>query len=187
MEIQTFEIEESIRGTCPEEEAKAVELIERLQLEGQRTLVRKDGATRFQYPEMTLEEKAVYQAVFPARTPVEKYSHGIIPVRVLQVVSHAKEFCTEVEVWHKVVRDPDPLLVGFIGERHKADRKTFILARWGDALKQFGELVKEARQIIRQRFVTQLEEAIATRQAKLAGVDGLVDSYLQNPESVHIY
>src|SRR6266850_7022476 len=138
MEIQTFEIEETVGGTTPEVEAQAIELVESLGLKGQRRLIMGTGekAERFQYPEMTKVELAVYHEVFPSKTAIEEYDAGIIPVRIMQVAAHAKEYCDKVEVWHKKMRDPDPLLVGLKGtSEYSPNFKRFVLARWGDALK----------------------------------------------------
>lgn len=189
MEIQTFEIEESVDGTTPECEAGAIELIEKLELKGQKSLVCKDGEKRFPYPEMTRQELHVYGAIFPAHTKVEEYSAGIIPIRVLQVVSHAKGYCDAIEVWHKSVRDPDPLLVGQVDAKSPHGhpiRKSYMLARWGDALKQFSELVVEAREIVRGQFRSTLQEGIAKRQAELAAVDETVEKHLRG-ETVYVF
>ena len=179
MQIETFEIEESVDETTAEADAKAVELIEKLGLEGQLTLIKKvdDKGRRLQYPEMTAQEIAVYTSIFPARTLLKTYSHSAIPVRVLQVAAHAVEFCDRVQVWHKKHRDPDPLLVGLKGPEYSPN-KFYRLARWGDALKDFSELIKEAREIIRQQIKGQLEQTIVSAKVKLESLDSLVEEKL---------
>jgi hypothetical protein len=184
MQIETYEIEESTECT-PEQDAEAIGLIEKLGLKGQEELVRKTDATtgkRLQYPEMTAQEIAVYRAIFPVKTALKSYSHGIIPVRVLQVAAHAFEFCDGLQVWHKKHRDPDPLLVGYKG--HEWSPSKFIrLARWGDALKDFSELVKDARVIIKQQLEIKLRGEIAEAQAKLGQVDDLTERNLMGDAS----
>lgn len=186
MEIQTFEIEEKVGGTTPEIEAEARGLIEKMGLEGQKELVdpSKPEGERFQYPEMTRSDKVVYEVIFPAKTKIEDYSAGIIPVRVLQVAAHAREFCEQITVWHKSVRDPDPLLVGRRGAEHAG--KLYLLARWGDALKDFSELVKEARGLLIVKFTAQIKENISRNQGDLTRVDSLVEQHLAG-EWVHIH
>lgn len=182
MEIQTFEIEEAVGGTTPEIEAEALQLIETLGLKGQKTLItpKPEGGERFQYPEMTKLELAVYGEVFPQKTVIEEYAAGIIPIRVMQVAAHAKGFCDAVQVWHKKMRDPDPILVGTKGaNEYAATFKRFILARWGDALKDFSELVKEARVLYRERFERELKEKASNAQSKLGQLDSLVETAMQ--------
>ena len=187
MEIQTFEIEETVGGTTPEVEAEAIALIESLGLKGQKTLItpKEIGTERFQYPEMTKIEVAVYSEVFPSKTAIEEYSAGIIPVRVMQVAAHAKGYCDKIEVWHKKMRDPDPLLVGTKGaNEYTVGFKRFILARWGDALKDFKELAKEARTLYREQFERELREKVSGAQNKLSQIDSLIEQAMGGN---HIY
>ena len=97
MEIETYEIEETVgetAGTTPEVEAEALELIEKLGLEGQRGLVveKEDGeACRIPYPIMDDRERAVYGELYPEHQALASYKAGIIPLRVLQVAAHAEQ------------------------------------------------------------------------------------------------
>lgn len=183
MQVETFEIEESDEVSTPAVEQEAIELIEKLNLAGQKSLVRVDESdrlVRIPYPKMTAAEDHVYDAIFPTHTSVVRYDAGIIPIRVLQVISHAKELFSDVEVWHRRVKDPDPILVG-----RTAGREKYLLARWGDALKPFSELVEEARQILRVQFKVKLQERASDIQHKIAVVDTLVEQHL-NGEYVYI-
>lgn len=185
MQIETYEIEES--SETAECDAKAIELIEKLGLDGQRSLVKHVDETgkRLQYPEMTAQEIAVYTAIFPQHTALKTYSHSAIPIRVLQVAAHAVEFCDRVSVWHKKHRDPDPLLVGLKGPDYSPS-KIYRLARWGDALKDFSELVKEAREIIRAKIKGDLERKIAEANVNLQSLDGLVEKALMGENMTFI-
>jgi hypothetical protein len=179
MEVETFEIEEAVGealGTTPEIEAEALELIESLGLEGQSKLVVRNEETgddeRIPYPEMTKAEVETYQARFPVSDKVENYSMGIIPVRVLQVVGHARGIFEEVYVWHDRVRDPDPILVG------KSDKVYYLLARWGDALKSFAEVKVEAATKLREDWERKLKAKIGECQSFLASLDAKVEEKL---------
>lgn len=175
MEIQTYEIEESMEGTKSEVEAEAAKMIDELGLEGQKSLVapKPDGTpARIQYPQMTKAEEGVYDTLFPTKTDVAEYEAGIFPVRILQVIAHGREQFEKLTVWHRAVPDPDPVLVGYVGS------KMFVLARWGEALLSFTELVAEARKILRPRYERKLRAKIAECESQLAGVDGLVEQKL---------
>lgn len=182
MEIETYEIEEAMTetGTTPEIEAQALELIEKLDLEGQKSLtVETDEGvdTRIPYPEMTSEDEAVYDELFEQKTAVRDYSAGILPVRVLQVVGHAVDLFEEVKVWHRKTQDPDPILVGY--QKIAGTTKKFLLARWGEALKSMEALREEATEKLTRRWTASAKNTIAEAQAFLAGIDGKVAKKLQ--------
>lgn len=186
MQVETFEIEEQVGGTSPEVEAEAKALIEKLGLEGQQSLINPGGqGERFQYPKMTKVQAVVYRAVFPETSKLKDYSHGIIPVRVLQVAAHAREFCDHLEVWHSRVPHPDPLLVGRKGSEYAG--VLYMLARWGEALVDFSEMVKQAKEIIRVEFTSQIHHHIEKLEGKLKRVDSLVDERLNGEDVSLLY
>jgi hypothetical protein len=186
MEVETYEIEETTLagGPSPEVESEAIKLIEDLGLEGQKELIvpspRGEGDERIPYPEMSAHETRVYKSLFPQSTEVSKYNAGIIPVRVLQVIGHAQGLFEKVFVWHKRMRDPDPILVGIIGQ------KNYLLARWGSALKPFKELVVEAREVIREMIKAKCEEELRSAQRNLASAEDFTETVLRG-EWIPVY
>lgn len=174
MEVETYEaIEMTYDGTV-ECEAEALELIESLNLEGQKSLVKKDVSgtvARSPYRKMTQEELIVYQAILPRRVKLPNYSDGPIPLRVLQVAAHASELFKSLEVWcPQNVKDPDPLLVGLKGE-HYWQPDFHILARWGEVLEPFNALADKASVMVRNARKNGLHEIIAKCQAALVVCD----------------
>lgn len=149
MIIETFEIEESTdEMALMAADSEGIDLIKKLGLSGQDRFVNGDTATRFPYRKMTKEEGLVYGLLCPQKTTVENYSEGIIPLRVLQVISHAGdlEFFDAMNIWHPENADiKDPVLVGSKkvktgpGE-YSYNTELYILARWGDMLPSFEEL-----------------------------------------------
>jgi hypothetical protein len=126
---------------------------------------------------MTALEAAVYGTVYPQATGVERYSAGPIPLRVLQVIAHARTLFEKVVIWHPKEYDPDPVLVGINGEYSKEE--VFLLARWGDALAPFEELQERARARIEDDFRGRAEEAIAKCQGFLASPRASVEKALR--------
>ena len=101
MEVETYEIEHP--DTDPQIQAEAVELIEKLDLEGQRTLVKGEGEEEkraIPYHKMDETGRVVFQSLFSQKTEVADYGEGIIPVRVLQMIAHGRELFDHVWVWH---------------------------------------------------------------------------------------
>jgi hypothetical protein len=153
MIVETYEVNEVAGdGSTDALDEQAVALAEKLGLAGQQKLVAKrgDGARMvIPYNQMTTEEERVYRVLFPQHTDARTFDAGPIPLRVLQVIAWAQEHGSpfaRLQVWHKDVgrAKEDPLLVG-ITEGWPA--RSFLLARWGDALAPYHELAKEAARV----------------------------------------
>lgn len=181
MQVETYEIEEQfggIAGTTPEIEAEAIKLIEKLSLGGQKQLVvaqESSGQTRIPYPEMSTIEERVYAACYPVHDDVNKYSIGIIPLRILQVIAHWRELMpnTEIQVWHDKVRNPDPVLIAKEGYSKK-----WLLARWGEALVPFEELRAKAHKLLIERWKAKLTAKKNEAEQRLAIVEAEVVQFL---------
>ncbi len=180
MLVETYELEE-VKGEAEQMVAdhEAIELIEKLGLEGQKSLSNKDTTTRMPYPEMTGDQEFVYSTLFPTKTDVENYSAGIIPIRVLQVVAFLKQnnFFKKIRIWHSTGRkDKDPVLVGYGIDPDASWRdKLFLLARWGDALLPFEELMRQAKIIAFADLKTKTSKAIAECSTFNAQLEALKD------------
>jgi len=188
MEVETFEIEEAVgevSGSAPEIEAAAVALIDSLGLEGQRELLEPSrGAdtgmvSRIPYPKLDSHERAVYAALYPTKDRLDQYSAGAIPLRVLQVIEHAKKhsFFENLYVWHSKRFDPDPILVGRNG--NEWDGKWYILARWGDALKPFKELAELARVTLYTEWERECKAKIGECQAFIQRLESNIEEHLR--------
>lgn len=157
MKIETYEIEEinNSEASAMAADSAAIELINTLGLDGQQSLLNPDTATRFAYPRMTKIQAVVFGACFPERRSLKQFSHEIIPLRVLQVAAFCKDFpqTKYLEVWHTAIPKQDPILVGKASE-YSSD--FYLLARWGDALPTFEELIEKARGILTARYASKL-------------------------------
>ena len=182
MQVESYEIEETVVGDGiikPEEvEAEAVGMIETLGLKGQKELLTpktEDDSTseRVPYPIMSDGEKRVYQACFPVHDDVKNYSAGIIPIRVLQVIEHAKPMFGKIEVWHDKVINPDPILVGEVSYN-----KYRLLARWGEGLIPFETLLQKAQKLLEEKWKRTLTKKIKDSQAMLDNLTFEVSAHL---------
>lgn len=148
MKIETYEIEEikSSEASLMAADSEAIELIEKLGLKGQSSLLNKDTATRFPYPKVTAVQEFVFKQNFPQATALEQFSSGIIPLRVLQVAAFCKQFpqTAYLEVWHPIDVRKDPVLVG---RDSRWSSESYLLARWGEALEPFEQLQAKAKEI----------------------------------------
>lgn len=176
MNVETFECHE-VSAEPIEACEEAARLIDELGLDGQKSLAApKEDApdTRCPYRQITAEEQFVYQTLCPTAVPLSEYDASPVPLRVLQVASHAQslDFFSELRVWDKQAGDvEDPVLVALDRHESSYQRKTYILARWGNELETFTVLMARAVQVARERHRAKLQEILSEVQAKLAAVD----------------
>lgn len=168
-EVETFEIEDATHGeanamAC---DAEAAELIAKLGLTGQQVLQNPETLTRCPYPVADAEEMLVFRALNPERCKPEAYSLDAIPVRVMQVLAHARDlnFFTSFEIWFpKSARVQDPVLVAY--RTHKDNGRswdttdTHILARWGKALLPIEKLKADAITRLRAKAIDNITASL---------------------------
>jgi hypothetical protein len=166
MQIETFEVIEQ-NDVEVENRDQCIELCKTLELEGQQELLSKDGKEICPYRKMTKEEHFVYSHILTQKTNYKKYSDGPIPLRVLQVLSHALTLSVfdSVEIWHAENADiRDPIA---IGKKGQYDHEFFMLARWGEVLAPLAELKKLAVEKYRAECRAHLEEIKQSVEGKL--------------------
>ncbi len=179
VEVETYEVEEQNETQAPEAlEAEALQLIDDLGLQGQKSLVIKTPETgeageRIPYNKMTEDEQRTYKALCPVSVKAADYSAGIIPVRVLQAIAHARKLFDEVQVWHPRVYNPDPVLVGKLGQ------DLFLLARWGATLLPFDKLRKAARESIAAQVKARATQQLAAAKEALSNPEEAIEYYFR--------
>lgn len=187
MLVETYEVTETNPETGTAEfEPEALALIEELGLEGQQSIISRreaangegDVATLCPYAEMDATTHRVYQALLPDSMKLGDYDRGPIPLRVLQVAALAEResWFDKLQVWcSPSSADKDPLLVGIRSKpgTYGQETRLFLLARWGEVLQPFEELVELARDRWVAKRKAELEERIADAQTKLASIGAL--------------
>ena len=170
MLVETFEVTEINCDGEAEDSGAALQLIEELELDGQAAL--RSGEHRFPYRRMNQEEHDVYRIILPRTTALREYGSGAIPLRVLQVAAHVKQFpeiVTHTDVWHPEDVRLDPLLVGERREGYSV-KDRFILARWGEVLEPFAVLRAKAVTLYRRKYEAALRKIGAQVAATLEGL-----------------
>jgi hypothetical protein len=186
MQVETYEQTEVTSEGIPDNDAEAIQLIERLGLKGQQTLIGSGGTSApavIPFRKVTAEECDTYALLFPEVVEVEDYKASPIPIRVLQVIAHCRELGLHMVVWYPsdAEKRDDPILVGYQergqhGPRYLDRRKALLLARWGDALKPLQELKREAVEIARQRIRQALGMCRAELERDIASLDTFADA-----------
>jgi hypothetical protein len=197
IQIETFEVEDASvsEATTMATDAAAIELIEQLGLTGQKKLVNGNTVTRLPYRAMEAQEALVYQAICDSKAKVEDYSGEAIPLRVLQVIAHAKstELFARLEIWFpKEYKIDDPVLVGVKQEVRNPTYPTwttdvyYILARWGKCLLSLEQMEAIAMDLHRKARVAKLTSlAVQVKQALEETKESLDLKYLTQSVAVN--
>lgn len=178
MQIQTYEVEpiDQSEMQALAAEGEALELIESLGLEGQKTLVNEETGTILPYRFITAQERFVFKTLFPQETKIENYKDGPIPLRVLQCAAHVKSLARDdmkyLQVWYPRQGVDDPVLVA----RPDYYRDpVYLIARWGQALLDFDELLAKAIKEQKALCKSKLEQVRGEAEALLARLDSYVE------------
>ena len=162
IQIEEFALSEVVDQEV-EECVEALELIEKLELEGQNKLKGKDEKI-MPYPEMTREQKFILDVLTPSHVVLKKYSRTAIPLRVLQIAAHATAiaFFNELQVWDTEGVDKDPVLVG------KKSYNYFLLARWGEHLENWTMMLQRATKKARDGMLGKLSQCRCDLDSRIA-------------------
>lgn len=183
MLVETFEQQvEQHPEACDE----AARLIDELGLSGQQTLMHPDKqeTARCPYRQWSALEAEVYSLLCPSTDSVGDYDADAIPLRVLQVLAHAKslDLYTEFKVIHAA--NPaikDPVLLGIPTNGNTWDRsKWHLLARWGAELDEFPVLMEKAAKV----KAAQLRDSCAKVRAELDAVVARINASCGNETSL---
>ncbi len=180
MKVQTYEVEE-VAETNVEVDEQAIKLINDMGLEGQQKLICQadkhpsECAVRMPYRKMTKEEYKVFKILCPATFPLTEYGSPI-PLRILQIAAHAKQFnlFKYYEVWSSEA-PKDPVLVAYMeaNERYYSDaNRVFILGRWADELDEMPALIRKAAEVHKKLLLDKYHEIKNTVIGLINGMDG---------------
>jgi len=137
---------------------------EELGLKGQVQLAGGEKASPIPFPPMDKIKLNVYHVLCSEYTNVENYSGSTIPLRVLSMIALCRQegYFETLEVWHNE-RTADPILVGYPKSRWNGN--PFLIARWGDELRSFPELLEIAKKKWRELREAKLKTFLATLDA----------------------
>lgn len=131
-----------------EDDAEALAIIAELGLSKQ---THEDGV-RIAYPKPTVDQSFTMSVLFPQKSKLEDYDAGTIPLRVLKELRsyRAEHPDHRLYVLHAppaVVRDPVLIACDNVNAWNDGPSQCRMIARWGDALAPWGELLGEAKKI----------------------------------------
>lgn len=175
--VQTFIIEESKEliydsDKISEWKEKCIELglSEQLKLS-------EDNKSPIPFENMNEVSKRVYQTLCPAVVEYKKYGKTAIPLEVLGLIklSEDEKYFDHISIWYDD-KSPDPLAVGVV-KINDWSQEYFLIARWGDVLRPFDELMKMAIQRYKKKSILDLKNKISEASNKLENIDLNVERY----------
>lgn len=178
MQVETFEQQVERHPEACEEAAR---LIAELGLEGQQSITSPhDDAPRCPYRQWNALEMEVYTLLCPTVDSVESYEADTIPLRVLQVLAHAKSLGIYEKFEIRHAANPavkDPILLGVpSGPNSWQQEKRHLLARWGSELDEFPAMMRQAAKLKAAKLrdaITGIKAEVETMLARVnASEDG---------------
>lgn len=174
MAVQEFMVDEV--KELSENDEKGAEwsaLVEKLGLEGQRTLCNGSPQSPIPFPHMNKEMIKVYETLCPMKSLIKDYNKTAIPIRVLEIAGLCvlKEYFGKIEIWYDD-KAPDPVVVGCDGE------DKYILARWAAELEEYAVLREKAIKRKVAKMKTEYEKNLRETEMALQTLNSIVESWL---------
>jgi hypothetical protein len=129
-------------------------------------------------PYMKLDPRTerVYQMLCPRRELYTDYGAGTLPLEIVQEIHRCKEneWFAVMEIWYDD-KSPDPFLVGY--DSKKGGNK-FLIARWGDELLPFEQLVEKAINRYKEAYNWALNRLIMDCEGRKQDIEADIRTYI---------
>lgn len=129
------------------------------------------------YQKIDPRSERVFTMLCPVKREFREYDAGTLPLEVLQEIQRCQqnEWFPKIEVWYDD-KSPDPFLVGYDSRDWSANK--FLIARWGDELLPFEQLVAKATERFRTAYNRALDRLMSDCQVRKQDIDGEIKSYI---------
>lgn len=131
------------------------------------------------YMKIDPRSERVYKMLCPAIVDYKKYEASTFPLEVLQEASRCEKngWFKKMEVWYDD-KSPDPFLVGLEYETNEWQAQKFLIARWGDELLPFEQLVSKAISRFTAGYKRALDRLIMDCELRLKDVESDLLSFI---------
>jgi hypothetical protein len=130
-------------------------------------------------PYMKLDPRTerVYKMLCPRRELYTAYEASTLPLEVLQEIHRCKEneWFPVIAVWYDD-KSPDPFLIGY--DSKKGDANKFLIARWGNELLPFEQLVEKAINRYQDAYKRALDRLTLDCDARKKNIEGDIRAYI---------
>lgn len=129
------------------------------------------------YQKVDPRSERVFTMLCPVKVPFKEYEAGTLPLEVIQEIQRCQHnaWFYKIEVWYDD-KSPDPFLIGYDSKEWNANK--FLIARWGDELLPFEQLVSKAIDRFKTVYNRALDRLIADCQLRKQDVESEIRSYI---------
>lgn len=129
------------------------------------------------YQKVDPRSQRVFEMLCPVKVGFKEYDAGTLPLDVLQEIQRCQqnEWFPKIEVWYDD-KSPDPFLIGYDSKEWSANK--FLIARWGDELLPFEQLVSKVIERFKTAYNRALDRLISDCQVRKQDIEGDIKSYI---------
>lgn len=161
-----------------------VEKITSLGLEGQLKLTKNsEKGSVSPYTFMNEQMKLVFSTLCPTKAETAKYDKSAIPLDVLSHIALCKQekYFSKLEIWYDN-KSPDPVLVGHLSDKYNT--AIHLIARWGDEIIPYEQLVEKAIRRYTTAFILSAQDCKQQCEAAIANGETIVKQLFAGAKSV---
>ena len=187
IQVEDFKMEEAVVGqdqTTEEQLQKRKDLLEKLQLKEQQKMFAEDVGIPYQ--RLTTVGRNIWGAFCPYKAKLADFK-GYIPTRVLEIIETNQIKFGRIEVWSEEETNPDPVLVGIVGQDYTTTQAYYLIARWGESLLSYAEVVKIARDKWTNRRRNKLMAKIKEAEKDVATLERDADEHFDGRFVSEVY
>lgn len=129
------------------------------------------------YTKVDPKSERVFSMLCPVHVSYKEYEASTLPLDVLQEIKRCEDnqWFKKMEVWYDD-KSPDPFLIGFEEDRWSSAK--FLIARWGDEILPFEELVSKAINRFKNAYKKALDRLIVDCEMRKKDVEGDIQNYI---------
>lgn len=183
--VETFLVEETIDLIHDNEKLdKWNAIVNELQLEGQKTIVKEDKSP-IPFLWMNSGLIATFKTLCPTSVDVKNYNKTPIPVEILDLValSLKENYFDFIEIWYNE-REKDPVCIGLKTQPEYVNKddwyrrcfsEKYLIGRWADVKESLDTLVKKAKALYIESIKSQAKQKIRDAQRELEDAEFKAD------------
>jgi len=133
------------------------------------------------YMKIDPRSERVYEMLCPVKVDYSNYVASTLPIDVLQEIKRCKEnnWFKKIQVWFDD-KSPDPFLIGYEWADSESEwqARKFLIARWGDELLPFEQLMAKAINRFKDAYRRALNKLVMDCEARKKDVEGDIQDYI---------
>lgn len=135
------------------------------------------------YQKVDPRSERVFKMLCPVSVNYKLYEASTLPLDVLQEISRCEKngWFKHINVWYDD-KSPDPFLIGY-DHKDEWQGNKFLIARWGDELLPFEQLVTKAINRFKDAYKRALNVLIADCECRSRDIEADIQGYINQGDS----